>query len=83
MLNYMPNTVTLINLNIQTSFDWGYKHGLKLNESKTNSIVIGYNKLISNLNLATDPNLQTTSLLTIHHNCIYKKQIIMTVPLSL
>lgn len=52
----MLNGINLTNLDIQTMQGlnkYTDRHGLQLNESKTQSIVIGYDKLNSNINLDT------------------------------
>lgn len=53
-----PNSVANINLDIVAISSWAHKHGLKLNENKTQTIVIGNSRLLRNADVANGPRLE-------------------------
>lgn len=62
----MLNAEHLISFDIQTIVQWALKHGLKIIESKTWSIIIGNNQLFSNFYLVIAPKLKLD-----HHKLTY------------
>lgn len=53
-INY---TTDNINLDIQAITDWAYRHGLQLNDSKTQTMFIGSSRLTRNIDISTLPRL--------------------------
>lgn len=58
----MANSVLLMNTDIKSITLWTHKHGLKLNESKTQTIIIGSTRLRSQINLETVPKLKLNNI---------------------
>lgn len=57
-ISNFQNTVNDTNIDITSIISWANRHGLKLNESKTQVIVIGSSRLIPKIDLTTAPKLK-------------------------
>lgn len=56
------NATALINTDIVSITTWAYRHGLKLNETKTQTIVIGHYRLLNQINFVLAPKLKVNNL---------------------
>jgi hypothetical protein len=56
-LHDFNNIVVNMNFDIEAIAKWAYRHGLKLNENKTQAILLGTSRLINNIDLNTAPKL--------------------------
>lgn len=54
----IEHSTALINRDIECITTWAQKHGLKLNETKTQTIIIGQPRLASQINFTTIPKLK-------------------------
>jgi len=50
--------VAKTNYDIKTITSWAFKHGLKLNETKTQAMVVGHSRLLNGVDFNTVPKLQ-------------------------
>lgn len=54
----IETAISNMNEDIAAIASWAFKHGLKLNESKTQTLLIGSNRLISNIDMDMVPRLR-------------------------
>jgi hypothetical protein len=57
-LHNFYDTVVGMNSDIEAIARWAYRHGLKLNENKTQAILLGTSRLTKNIDLSTAPKLR-------------------------
>lgn len=57
-LKDLTTAVTTMNIDIDSIVVWAQKHGLQLNTSKTQTILMGSSRLINNIDLANIPQLK-------------------------
>src|SRR5436190_13966267 len=58
LLSDLLATITNMNTDIEAITTWAYKHGLKLNETKTQAMLLGTSRLLNKLDLNSAPKLR-------------------------